>query len=1189
MAIVAGIDEAGFGPVLGPLVVSCTSVQLPDDLVEANLWHRLRAVCTDKHTGRAGRMVIADSKAVHRPGSGLGPLERPVLVTLAAAGHAVTSWRGLLQLVAPETVPQLDAYPWYHEVDQPLPADLPAGTLVSAVRFVESPPAASPALVRQVVARAEAAVRHWPIAAGLTLRPVLRRSAGLVVALALLVALILAMPGWVQTGWYRFVYPLGALEWPRRVEIEPRTGDERVAVGESVTVALRVTRGLTPTLRPVVHLREPGGQTQVRALQPTAPDCFEATIDAVTTDLEYWFAAGDADTRQTPFTVRVVERPAVVEALAEVQPPPYAEGVAGRWVDLRAGPVDAPVGGSVRVVVRPSKPIPIAVGRAKGAVRFADGEALPLVPAAERSGADDQRLATAWTVDRDRSFTIALTDELGFESVPGGGYQLRAHLDDAPHVRIVEPTATVELTPAGAVELVVRVEDDFGFSGLELSSEVMPRQVVGHEALALPGADEGLRERWQATVSHRWSVAALQVQPGYLVVCQVVAYDNRPTAAGGPQSGVSAPLRLKIVAPLELENRVRDDLHAVEDQVRRVLLQQLELAEQVSAVLTEEEPAPLLPETAAGELASRERQQARLAEQLVGLGRRVTEARQQLERNQVGTAEDRAQLDELADTLSQTAREAMRTAQRHLAGARAAEAGDAQQGELRAAHSAQQQVADALQQVIQAMGRWGDYQSIVTRTRDLRTRLRELQQRTETLGERTLGRSVDALERADAEQLARLERAQQQLAEDHARMAERMAELAERRGGAEADALADALRAGEAHDADRHLREAADALAQNRTAAASLAQRQADQALARMLDALEQREERQLAQLAKRVEEARTRVERLIETQTALQRATVEATQLAAERDAFAALAGPQRTLSEDAQLTARELAEIDRAFEAAAMVDQAAAPMRSAADHLQQAQGEPAQADQDIALQHLAAALADLEALAAEVEEQRWQHSLARVRQVLEEVLGRQHEINAGLDDLHTRVREAGRVQRALAREAARWARQQGEVVDTVGELQPELERVVVYAWALDRVTEWMNAVQARLRSREIDEALLATAGRIERELQTLITALDETQQLPGPDEFVEQSSGDGASGGQQGEASRVVVPTVAELLVVRALQRELNQRTRTFAETFDPQQASEAELVELKQLGEDQRRLEDLTQRLADQARRR
>ena len=78
MTILAGIDEAGFGPVMGPLVVSAV-VFGAGDQAGADLWALLAPAVAKKPAKRHAGVAVGDSKRIYSPATGLVHLERGVL------------------------------------------------------------------------------------------------------------------------------------------------------------------------------------------------------------------------------------------------------------------------------------------------------------------------------------------------------------------------------------------------------------------------------------------------------------------------------------------------------------------------------------------------------------------------------------------------------------------------------------------------------------------------------------------------------------------------------------------------------------------------------------------------------------------------------------------------------------------------------------------------------------------------------------------------------------------------------------------------------------------------------------------------------------------------------------------------------------------------------------------------------
>jgi hypothetical protein len=139
MPWIIGIDEAGYGPNLGPLVMTSVACRAPDCHADADLWQLLRAAVRRPDDKDDGRLLVADSKVVYSSTRGLLGLETGVLSALAPCWkNADASLLAYLDWLSPAGTVELRAERWFRG-QQALPVVAVAeGCNTAAARLQEA-------------------------------------------------------------------------------------------------------------------------------------------------------------------------------------------------------------------------------------------------------------------------------------------------------------------------------------------------------------------------------------------------------------------------------------------------------------------------------------------------------------------------------------------------------------------------------------------------------------------------------------------------------------------------------------------------------------------------------------------------------------------------------------------------------------------------------------------------------------------------------------------------------------------------------------------------------------------------------------------------------------------------------------------------------------------------------------------
>lgn len=134
MGFLIGMDEAGYGPNLGPLVITASLWKVPGDPRDFDFWQALQSVVSQTKPAKNSPLLhVADSKEVHSSSAGLAPLERSILpfLQLLHGENRLTSLEDLWQLLIDSTehLEEIQNQPWNSQCQFTIPTAIDTETV----------------------------------------------------------------------------------------------------------------------------------------------------------------------------------------------------------------------------------------------------------------------------------------------------------------------------------------------------------------------------------------------------------------------------------------------------------------------------------------------------------------------------------------------------------------------------------------------------------------------------------------------------------------------------------------------------------------------------------------------------------------------------------------------------------------------------------------------------------------------------------------------------------------------------------------------------------------------------------------------------------------------------------------------------------------------------------------------------
>lgn len=1085
--------------------------------------------------------------------------------------------------------------------------------LAAGLEFHDAGGAPDPGLRQQIAAMASGLFSD--LRYGAVLRPVGGARRGLtllMLVVAVLGSIVTLAPLMTLLGAQRTLLPWTSVQWPSRTALLDAT-DERA---HALTAALPMRAVLTRTNKSPGQTRvqvkyrliddgragdtetalmtpqgakrdrEFPGEVYERLLDPRAlADAAGGARPRQERSLEYWFETSDS--RTEPAVIRLVEPPVVTRLRVNITPPGYASDSVGGENGFVAGMKDLGAGKPDATAIAP-----VLVGSRIG-VEFDLNKQIPLPPASTGSDVESfaKRLMAGtgvppdiaidrlengfrlnWTAQETIRFGAVLEDAYGIKSPDPTAVAIVVVPDRAPSVSVLEPAQDESVLASAVIDVVGEAKDDVALAWLTMEARVLAARADSPGAPPEPRGqpleiaswkpDGDASDRRTARADATIELQSFDVKVGDEIHLFAVAKDNFALEGQTREPVLSTPRKLRIIGESQLIEQILAELGTIRSAAQRIDQDEQRMQREI----------PNLTQKGGSERAARmKKDQQALTERMSPPAALVKRLADRVDRNALTDRSLRQMLEEssrLLDEAADRSKDASQALERSQAKDPDA---PASAEETERAREAQSSVRDAMARLASVLDQgkdgWATRREI-EKLLDDQTRVTE---QTRDLSRETGGKRLQDLTPPQRQELERLARAQQDLSQRARAATDALQDRAGKTRStdpAQSEAMERAAEQSSRDQLEGVMQQASKNAGENQTASANDYQKKAEETLQKMMEELDKGNQKKNDSLRRMLAELVEQIEDLMARQSEELTKLADPTKLAPDET----LDGGQIRLNQDTISvadTARKGGP--EAGAVADAVDAGANDQASAVKSLRLSPADSPGADrwERSALAHLTEA----RDLAKKLSEQSEQDEADRKREELRKAYDQslQQQIAIRADTSGFVGKDLSRRDRAAVRSLGD---KQEELRQRLSDLQAktsELSEQGVFKFSHQRLDTLMNRAGGSLKDGiasekvDVDQAASATL------LRSLVDALTQSKD---EQDFRNAQNNGGAGGGGQG-GPRPVIPPIAELKLLRALQQDAAGRTRDASER-------EGDVATVAEIGRLQRELADQGQEL-------